>query len=96
MNKNYDVLLRVYIAGMTPAAVRAIDNLKRICDDCFGEGRYDMPVIDIKDNPDLAETAKILATPTVIKELPAPLQRIIGDLSDESQVIAALELVKPQ
>jgi circadian clock protein KaiB len=83
--------IKLYVTGQTPRSFRAIDNLKRICE---GElaGEYDLVVIDVLERPQLAEDEKILATPTVVKELPLPIRRIIGDLSDSERVLVGLDL----
>ena len=88
MNK---YLLKLYITGQTPRSERAIANLQRICEVELG-GQYEMVVIDILERPQLAEDEKILATPMLIKQLPPPLRRIIGDLSDTDKVILGLDL----
>ncbi len=88
MNK---YILRLYITGQTPKSERAIENLRRICEDEL-DGQYQMVIIDVLERPQLAEDEKILATPTLIKELPPPLRRIIGDLSDTEKVLLGLEL----
>jgi circadian clock protein KaiB len=84
-------LLKIYITGQTPRSRRAIENLRRICEDEL-RGQYEMHVIDVLDRPQLAEDEKILATPTVVKELPVPIRRIIGDLSDADKVLLGLDL----
>jgi circadian clock protein KaiB len=81
----------LYVAGSTPRATTAIENLRRICEKDL-KGRYDLQVIDVLKNPELAEQDKILATPTLIKQLPPPLRRVIGDLSDSEKVLLGLEL----
>jgi len=83
--------LKLYITGQTPRSRRAIENLRCICEEEL-HGQYDMTVIDVLDRPQLAEDEKILATPTVVKELPAPMRRIIGDLSDAESVLLGLDL----
>ena len=88
MNK---YLLRLYITGQTPKAERAITNLRRICEEELG-GQYEMVIIDILERPQLAEDEKIIATPALIKQLPPPLRRIIGDLSDTEKVLLGLDL----
>lgn len=88
MNK---YILRLYITGQTPKSERAIENLRRICEEEL-DGQYQMVIIDVLERPQLAEDEKILATPTLIKELPPPLRRIIGDLSDTEKVLLGLEL----
>ncbi len=84
-------VLRLYISGMTPAATRAITNLKKICEEYLA-GRYDLQIIDIYQQPVLAKDEQILAAPTLIKKLPAPLRRIIGDLSSKDRVLLGLDL----
>ena len=85
------VLLKLYVTGQTPKTERAIANLRRICEEDLG-GRYQMAVIDVLERPQLAEDEKILATPTLIKMLPRPLRRVIGDLSDTEKVLLGLDL----
>lgn len=84
-------ILKLYVTGNTPRAERAIENLRRICEVDLG-GRYAMVVIDVLERPMLAEDEHILATPTLIKHLPPPLRRIIGDLSDTEKVLLGLNL----
>lgn len=88
MNRYY---LRLYISGYTARAARAIDALQRICDAELS-GDYEMEVIDVLESPELAENAKILATPTLVKQLPPPLRRMIGDLTDVQKVLVGLDL----
>lgn len=88
MNK---FLLKLYVTGQTTRSRQAITNLKRLCDREL-DGRYEMVVIDVLERPQLAEDEKILATPTVVKELPTPIRRIIGDLSDIDKVLLGLDL----
>jgi circadian clock protein KaiB len=85
-------LLKLYVTGESPRSKRAIANLRRICDEQFGTGGYALEVIDVLEQPRLAEEAWILATPTVVRETPAPARRIIGDLSDTAQVLLGLDL----
>lgn len=84
-------VLKLYITGQTSRSQRAIANLRQICEEELG-GRYEMSVIDVLERPQLAEDEKILATPTVVKELPTPMRRIIGDLSDVESVLVGLDL----
>lgn len=84
-------LLKLYVTGQTPKSERAIANLRRICEEDLG-GRYQMAVIDVLERPQLAEDEKILATPTLIKVLPPPLRRVIGDLSDTEKVLLGLDM----
>lgn len=83
--------LKLYITGQTPRSERAIENLRKICDDDLAS-RFELSVIDVLESPQLAEDEKILATPTLIKELPPPLRRVIGDLSDTEKVLLGLDL----
>ncbi len=87
------ILLRLYVTGSTPRSMKAIANLKAICE---GElkGKVDLQVIDVLEHPQLAENEKVIATPTLIKEIPPPLRRIIGDLSDKDRVLLGLEIVE--
>jgi len=84
-------LIKLYVTGETPRSFRAIANLRRICEEELS-GQYELVVIDILERPQLAEDEKILATPTVVKELPQPIRRIIGDLSDSERVLLGLDL----
>lgn len=88
MNK---YLIKLYVAGQTWRSQRAIANLRQICENELA-GEYDLVVIDVLERPQLAEDEKILATPTVVKELPTPIRRIIGDLSDSERVLLGLDL----
>jgi len=89
--KKETYLLRLYIAGSTPQSVNAIANIKKICDE-YLLGRYDLEVIDLYQNPGLAKGEQIIAAPTLIKKLPVPLRRIIGDLSNTERVLVGLDL----
>lgn len=82
------------MTGASSRTTTAIANLKKICEQEL-QGQYDLEIIDVLEYPDLAETEKILATPTLIKSLPLPLRRVIGDLSDKEKVLLGLE-VHPQ
>jgi circadian clock protein KaiB len=86
-----DYILKLYITGNTPSARAAIANLRRICDEEL-HGRYELEVVDVLEHPERAEADRILATPTLIKRLPPPLRRIIGDLSDTQKVLVGLEV----
>jgi circadian clock protein KaiB len=83
--------LRLYVTGLTMRSMEAIDNIKNICEAEL-QGRYRLEVIDISKRPDLAKDAEILAAPTLIKVLPLPLRRLIGDLSDKERVLVGLDL----
>ncbi len=84
-------VLRLYVTGTSPRAQVAIDNLRRICEQDL-RGQYDLEIIDVLAHPEVAESEKILATPTLIKQLPPPLRRVIGDLSDKEKVLLGLEV----
>jgi circadian clock protein KaiB len=90
-SKNENYLLRLYVAGTTPQSVRAISNLKQICEEHL-KGRYDLEVIDLYKQPNLAKGEQIIAAPTLIKKLPAPLRRIIGDMSNVDRVLVGLDI----
>jgi len=87
--------LKLYITGQTPNSMRAVDNLKRICETQL-RGKYDIKVIDVLKKPQLAEEDKILATPTLVRSLPLPLRKVIGDLSDTDKVLLGLDLVEAE
>jgi circadian clock protein KaiB len=83
--------LRLYIAGLSPKCVRAIDNLKHVCEEHLA-GRYSIEVIDLLVQPQLARGDEIVAVPTLVRQLPQPIRRIIGDLSDTEKVLVGLQL----
>jgi len=83
--------LRLYIAGHTPKSVRAIENLRAVCEEHL-PGRYRIEVIDLLEHPQLARGDEIIAVPTLVRRLPTPLRRIIGDLSDTDSVLVGLQL----
>ena len=85
------VLLKLFITGHTPRSELAINNLQRICEERL-RGHYELDIIDILENPHLAEEEKILATPTLIRLSPPPTRRLIGDLSDTEKVMIGLSL----
>ncbi len=85
------VLLQLYVAGQTPKSMTAIHNLKNICEE-YLRGRYQIEVIDLVENPALARSAQILAIPTLVRQLPVPIRRVIGDLSDTEQVLLGLNI----
>lgn len=84
--------LRLYVTGRTGHSLRAIRNLEAICEARL-KGHYEIEVIDVLENPQLAENEKVLATPTLIKELPLPIRKIVGDLSQKQKVLLGLDLV---
>jgi circadian clock protein KaiB len=83
--------LRLYVAGQTPKSIAAIANLKRVCEQHLAD-RYEIEVIDLLVNPKLAAGDQILAIPTLVRRLPPPLKRIIGDLSDTEKVLVGLDV----
>jgi circadian clock protein KaiB len=83
--------LRLYIAGETPRSTDALRNLQRICDE-YLQGRYTVEVVDLLKHPQLAAGDQILAIPTLVRRLPAPLKKIIGDLSNTERVVVGLDL----
>jgi len=83
--------LRLYVSGATPGSTRAIENVKTLCEEHL-PGRYDLEVVDIYQQPGLAEDDRILATPTLVRRLPLPLRRLVGDLSDPERVLGRLDL----
>lgn len=87
-------ILRLYIAGTSPKATAALSNLKAICEEHL-KGRYAIEVIDLLENPTLAEGDQILATPTLVRALPTPIKKIIGDLASTERVLVGLDL-RPQ
>lgn len=89
MPPNYT--LKLYVTGSSPRAELAIANLRRICEEDLS-GEYALEIIDVIEQPEAAERDRVLATPTLIKQLPPPLRRVIGDLSDRDKVILGLEL----
>jgi circadian clock protein KaiB len=86
-----EYVLRLYVAGLTPRSQRAIKNIQKICEEHL-KGRYDLEVIDVYQKPVLAKGEQIIAAPTLIKKLPLPLRRFIGDLSDSERILLGLDL----
>ena len=86
-------LLRLYVTGLTSRSSRAIGNLQAICDE-YLDGRYDLEVIDIYQQPALTKGEQIIAAPTLIKKLPLPTRRIIGDMSNRERVLIGLDLIR--
>lgn len=85
-------VLRLYVSGVTPRSVAAIQNIKDICETHL-QGRFDLQVVDIFQQRELARSEDIIAAPTLIRQLPLPLRRIIGDLSETERVLVRLDLV---
>ncbi len=84
--------LRLYVAGQTPRCVTAFANLKKICEEYLA-GQYQIEVIDLLENPQLAQGDQILAIPTLVRKLPEPVRKIIGDLSNTERVLVGLDLI---
>ena len=87
-------LLRLYVAGTTPRSLKAVSNIKKVCEEHL-QGRYDLEVIDIYQQPTLAKGEQIIAAPTLIKKLPLPLRNFIGDMADHERILVGLDL-KPK
>jgi circadian clock protein KaiB len=87
--------LRLYVAGQTPRSLAALSNLKRICTEHL-KGEYELEVIDLAKNPQLAQGDQILAIPTLVRNLPVPIRKIIGDLSNVDRVLVGLDLRGPE
>jgi circadian clock protein KaiB len=83
--------LRLYVAGQTPKSIRAFANLKRICDEHLA-GKYNIEVIDLIKKPQLAKGDQIIAIPTLVRKLPEPIKKIIGDLADTERVLVGLDI----
>lgn len=83
--------LRLYVAGQSPKSLRAIENLRRVCEDHLTD-RYSIEVVDLLEHPALARGDEIIAVPTLVRTLPVPIRKIIGDLSDTDRVLVGLQL----
>ena len=90
-NPNETWELRLYVAGQTPKSVTALTNLKKYCEQHL-KGRYKLEVVDLLVNPQLAEGDQILAIPTLVRKVPEPIRKIIGDLSNEERVLVGLDV----
>jgi circadian clock protein KaiB len=84
-------VLRLYVAGMSPSSAAAIQSITSICEQHL-EGRYELEVIDIYQRPELARGEQIIAAPTLIRKIPAPLRRFIGNLADQERILVGLDL----
>lgn len=93
MSHDARFFLRLYVAGASPKAARALANLRQICDTHLA-GRYEVEVIDLVDHPDLARVDQICAVPALVRRLPPPVRKIIGDLSNTDRVLVGLELIE--
>jgi circadian clock protein KaiB len=87
--------LRLFVTGTTPRSARAIQNLRTICEEHLRD-RYDLEVIDIYQHPEHVKAEQIVVTPTLVKQSPLPIRKLIGDLSDKERVLAALDIVPCQ
>ena len=87
--------LRLYVAGASPKSLKALANLKRLCEKHL-QGRYEIEVVDLVDQPRLAAGDEIVAIPTLVRRLPAPIRKVIGDLSDTERVLVGLQLIPVQ
>jgi len=85
-------VLRLFVTGTTPRSARAIQNIRAICEEKL-QGRYDLEVIDIYQHPELAKPEQVVVTPTLVKKLPEPVRKLIGDLSNYERVLAGLDIV---
>jgi circadian clock protein KaiB len=90
-NREPRFLLRLYVTGQTPRSIKSIDNLKQFCERHL-RGRYEIEVIDIYQQPALAAENQIIAAPTLIKRMPLPLRRLVGDFSNQERVLSGLDL----
>ena len=84
-------ILHLYVAGMNPKSLQAVENIKRICEE-YLPGRYQLDVIDIYQQPILAKNGQIVAAPTLVKELPLPLRKLIGSMSDTDRVLVGMDV----
>jgi circadian clock protein KaiB len=84
-------LLRLYITGQTPRSLQSVENLRALCDK-YLPGQFDLEVVDIYQQPAMAAAGQIIAAPTLIKSMPLPLRRLVGDFSDQERVILGLDL----
>ncbi len=84
-------VLRLYVTGATPRSLRAIENIKHICEEHL-KGRYSLQVIDVYQQPVLAKGEQIIAAPTLVKQLPVPLRRFIGDMANTDRILLGLDL----
>jgi circadian clock protein KaiB len=91
MQQRAKYVLRLYVTGMTPKSTRAIANVQKLCEK-YLEGAYELKVIDIYQQPQLAKGEQIIATPTLIKQLPLPFRKLIGDMSDTEKFLIGIDL----
>jgi circadian clock protein KaiB len=91
-NRTEKYVLRLYVTGMSPKSINAIENIRKICEENL-KGRYELEVIDVYQQPDYAKKEQIIAAPTLIKKLPLPLRKFIGDMSNKEKILVGLDLV---
>jgi len=91
-NASEKYVLRLYVTGMTPKSINAVENIRKICEENL-KGRYELEVIDIYQKPEYAKKEEIIAAPTLIKKLPLPLRKFIGDMSNKERILIGLNLV---
>ncbi len=84
-------ILRLYVTGMTPKSIQAIENIRKICEENL-KGRYELEVIDVFQQPEYAKNEQIIAAPTLIKKLPLPLRKFIGDMSNKEKILVGLNV----
>lgn len=89
--ENHRYIFTLYVAGMNPHSLAALDNVRKICDECL-EGNYELKVVDLVKSPEKAKEANVIAAPFLIKELPLPVRKVIGDLSNTAKVKISLEI----
>jgi circadian clock protein KaiB len=90
-SQNNQFVMRLFVTGLTPRSTQAINSIKDLCEQ-ERRGRYELEIIDVTKRPDLARDENIIAAPTLVRQLPLPLRRLIGDLSDRQSVLAGLDL----
>jgi circadian clock protein KaiB len=91
-NRHEKYVLRLFVTGMTPKSINAIENIRKISEENL-HGRYELEVIDIYQQPEYAKKEEIIAAPTLIKKLPLPLRKFIGDMSNKDKILVGLDLV---
>ena len=92
LQKDQRIVLRLFVSGMTPSSMRAIQNLEQICKQ-YLHGNYELEIIDIYQHPEISRNEQIIAAPTLVKKLPLPLRRFIGDLSDKEKMLVGLDIL---
>lgn len=92
LNKDQNYVLKLFVSGMTSSSIKAVQNIRKICQEHL-QGRVELEIIDIYQQPDRAKQEQIVAVPILIKKLPAPLQQFIGDLSNTPKILVGLNLI---